>query len=126
MTKPFKILLVDDCDADRYFFKRSLRKVDAGAELVEFCYAEDALGYLTQQGRSQLDCVFVDINMPRLSGFEFADAYQKLYPDLSNPTRLFICSSSMAQVDAERAYRHPVVTDFCEKPVPSEFLRSLM
>lgn len=125
MTKPVKILLIDDCDADRYFFKRNLRKVHPEAEVVEFVYAQDALRYLKTPGRDAVDYVFVDINMPRLDGFEFADAYEALYPELRGHARFYICSSSINPADRQRSDQHPVIDGFCEKPVSRDFLGGL-
>jgi len=126
MSQPPKILLVDDCDADRYFFKRSLRKVAPEAEVVEFTYAQDALTYLKTPGRRQVDLVFVDINMPRVNGFEFADAYQALYPELRGHARLFVCSSSINPADRQRSAEHPVIDGFYEKPVGKAVLGALL
>ncbi|MDF9302540.1 hypothetical protein P5P81_08425 [Tritonibacter mobilis] len=50
-TSSPRILLIDDCDADRYFFKRNLRKLDPEARLIEFAYADEALEYLKTPGR---------------------------------------------------------------------------
>lgn len=124
-SKP-KILLIDDCDADRYFFKRNLRKVAPDAEVVEFVYAEDALRYLKTPGRDPVDIVFVDINMPRLDGFQFADAYHTLYPELKGHARLFVCSSSINPADRQRTDDHPVIDGFCEKPVTRGVLGELL
>ncbi len=120
-----KVLLVDDCDADRYFFKRNLKKVAPSAEVVEFIYAQDALKYLKSPGREQFDFVFVDINMPRLDGFEFADAYAALYPELRGHARMYICSSSINPADRLRTDEHPMIDGYCEKPVGREFLGEL-
>lgn len=125
MTDVKRILLVDDCDADRYFFKRNLRKVAPSAEVVEFTYAQDALTYLKTPGRKPVDFVFVDINMPRFDGFEFADAYAALYPELRGAARVFICSSSINPADRQRTDEHPVIESYCEKPVGRDFLGEL-
>ncbi|NIZ15073.1 response regulator [Phaeobacter sp. HF9A] len=120
------ILLVDDCDADRYFFKRSLRKVAPEAEVVEFVYAQDALSYLKSPGRGAIDIIFVDINMPRFNGFEFADAYHALYPELRGDARLYICSSSINPADRQRTQDHPVISGYCEKPLTRDTLAALI
>ena len=61
--------------------------------------------------------LFIDINMPRMDGFEFADAYMELYPELRGGAPLYIVSSSLNPDDRARAEAHPAVSGYIEKPV---------
>lgn len=124
--QPLSLVLIDDCDADRYFFKRCLRKIAPEAEVVEFAYAEDALRYIRSPGRPAFDALFVDINMPRQDGFEFADAYRELYPELRGEAPFFICTSSINPQDRSRAQEHGTIDGFCEKPMTPDQLLPLL
>jgi CheY-like chemotaxis protein len=125
-TSSPRILLIDDCDADRYFFKRNLRKLDPEAKLIEFAYADEALEYLKTPGKAPVDFIFVDIDMPRLNGFQFADVYHSLYPELKGHARLFVCSSSIDPTHRQRTEDHPDIDGFYEKPLSRDALNEIL
>lgn len=120
------ILLIDDSEDDRFFARRALKKLEPDVELHEFSYAEDALSFLRSPERPVLDMLLVDINMPRMDGFEFADAYLDLYPELRGKAPVFIASSSLNPADRERADAHPGVTGFVEKPFNRQGMEEMM
>lgn len=108
-----------------FFVRRAFTKVAPHCDIHEFNYAEDALGFLRTPDRPQLDMLLVDINMPRMSGFEFADAYAELYPELKGPAPVYILSSSLNPDDAAKAEAHPAISGFLQKPVGADTLREL-
>lgn len=121
-----RIMVLDDSADDRFFASRALKKLLPEMELHEFSYAEDALGFLRSPGRQGLDMLFVDINMPRMDGFEFADAYLELYPELRGNAPVFITSSSLNPADKVRAKAHPAIAGFVEKPITRKAIEALL
>lgn len=111
------ILILDDAAEDRYFARRALKKALPQCDMHEFAYADDALGFLRSPDRPKLDLIIVDINMPRMTGFEFAEAYVDLYPELRGEAPLYIVTGSVDPEDEVRAENLPGVTGFLEKPV---------
>ncbi|MFK7941895.1 MAG: two-component system response regulator [Paracoccaceae bacterium] len=126
MSPRASVVIVDDLKEDRYFLRRAIKKVFPDIGLREFAYAEDALAYLRSPDREPLALLLVDINMPRMNGFEFVDAFQQLYPELKGNARLYVMSGSIDPNDQERALRQPSVTGYLEKPVARDVLKSLM
>ena len=117
--------IVEDGREDRFFLRRMLGKVFPDCEVHEFPYAEEALTFLKSPDRARLDVIFVDINMPRMDGFEFADCYQELYPELKGQTQLYVVSSSINPDDRVRVEEHPAIVGFFEKPVSRDALAAL-
>lgn len=111
------ILILDDAAEDRFFARRALKKALPQCDMHEFAYADDALGFLRSPDRPKLDLIIVDINMPRMTGFEFAEAYVDLYPELRGEAPLYIVTGSVDPEDEVRAENLPGVTGFLEKPV---------
>ncbi|MBF9036783.1 response regulator [Rhodobacterales bacterium HKCCE2091] len=115
MPETVRVLVVEDDEADRFFLRRMLKRCAPGSSVVEFAYAEEALTYLRSAGRPVFDIIFVDINMPRMDGFAFADAYDRLYPELKGGARLWIMSHSIDPRDRARAEGHPGIAGFMSK-----------
>jgi CheY-like chemotaxis protein len=120
------VAIVEDRPEDRFFLAHALREVSADCQIFEFPSAEAALDFLHVPDRPRLDLILVDISMPRMSGFEFADAFQQLYPEVRGGARLCIISSSIDPNDCERALNHPAVADFLEKPARAARLADLL
>jgi CheY-like chemotaxis protein len=65
------ILLVEDDRVDMMTFKRSLNDLGIKNEVIHANNGEDALEYLRGEGNEQPCVIFLDLNMPRMSGLEF-------------------------------------------------------
>jgi len=65
------ILLVEDDDVDAMTTQRALNELKVTNELIHKIDGEDALEYL-RDGNNRKPCIILlDLNMPRMNGFEF-------------------------------------------------------
>jgi DNA-binding response OmpR family regulator len=64
--QPF-VLLVEDSDDDAFFFQRALRQSGFGGR---FAHAPDGEAAVTALRAGRPDLVFLDLKIPRLTGFE--------------------------------------------------------
>jgi len=64
------ILLTDDDEDDREFFSNSVKKSQVQINLVSFENGERLLDYLSLSPHPKPDGLLLDINMPRINGFE--------------------------------------------------------
>lgn len=135
-TDPIAILLIDDDDDDNFFHKRAIDKSGVNC-VVDICSSSiDALDYLQNKGQythkeSDIpapDIIFLDINMPKMNGWEFLDAYAALPdPPHAKPRVVIIMLSTSSNYrDKERASATPLVKAFMEKPLRSEGLVSVV
>lgn len=120
------VMILDDAVEDRFFARRALKRVLPECAMHEFAYADDALGFLRSPERPNFDLLFVDINMPRMTGFEFAEAYAELYSELRGKAPLYIVTGSVDPEDQVRAEKLPGVTGFLEKPVTREKIEKIV
>ncbi len=65
------ILLVEDDDVDAMTIQRTLNELKVANKLVRKVDGEDALEYLTGEGNQKPCVILLDLNMPRMNGFEF-------------------------------------------------------
>jgi len=113
MAKNIKsILLVDDDSDDRELFELALKKVAHSVFLVTADNGEDALRLLAT---SMLlpDLIFMDINMPGLSGFDTIKELQK--DALLSTIPMVIYSTSTSESDINKAKQLGVVM-YLNKP----------
>lgn len=65
------ILLVDDDDVDAIITQRAVNDLKITNELVRKVDGEDALDYLRDENNTKPCVILLDLNMPRMNGFEF-------------------------------------------------------
>jgi CheY-like chemotaxis protein len=65
---PINILLADDDEDDRHFFKRILGEMDINTRLTTVVDGEKLLHYLVENSSNLPDIIFMDFNMPRKNG----------------------------------------------------------
>ncbi len=124
MTKA-NIFIIDDEKLDRYLFRHDLKKTGIDVNVVEFSGGLDALAFLedfeAHQGNGNdgfpPEIIFLDINMPRLSGFGFLERFALLQEKHGDYGRcaVIVMSSSEHPDERERALGHPAVAGFITK-----------
>lgn len=123
--KKVSILIVDDDELDRYLLSRDLRSGNIDAKVFECSDGTDALEFLTdyEDNRRKFGddfpplVIFLDINMPRLSGFDFLERFAGLrskHEDYASCV-IMMFSSSEHPSERERAFAYDYVTDFVIK-----------
>ena len=72
------------------------------------------------------DLIFVDMNMPEMSGIEFAELFTQTYAKQHSQTKLIILTSSISRKDKTNAMEKPEIFDFLQKPLTKEMLINLV
>jgi CheY-like chemotaxis protein len=64
------ILLADDDTDDRFFFEKALKEIPILTNLITVNNGEELMNYLTTNTKHLPDVVFLDLSMPRKTGYE--------------------------------------------------------
>ncbi|QUJ77205.1 response regulator [Sulfitobacter albidus] len=124
-----RILLVDDDEVTNLMHTRVIQR-SGRAKAVSVAYdGEQALEMLQDDidtGRKLPELVFLDINMPRMGGFEFLEAYARLHIGADAPLIIVMLSTSLLKADHARAEADPNVHCFSDKPLKLEVLLELV
>ena len=82
-----------------------------------------SLTSMVKSGEKLPDVIFLDLNMPIMDGWEFLDEFDKL--PIEKMPRVYIVSSSIDNLDIEKANGYDIVTDFIVKPLSESILADL-
>ena len=69
-AKQFNILLADDDTDDRSFFEKALQEIPIDTHLNTVNNGENLMEYLAENADNLPDVIFLDLSMPRKTGFE--------------------------------------------------------
>jgi CheY-like chemotaxis protein len=118
-----RILLVDDNEADNYLHKLIITETGVAESVVDMLDGEAALEYLKSNPEDQApDLIFLDINMPRMNGWEFIEAYEQLPLVKKSAIVIIMLTTPVFGKDRERAEKMPHFSGFLNKPLAEEDL----
>lgn len=122
-----RFLLIDDDSSNNLLTKISLKKVIVDAEVVAFTMPDKGLEYIENEFAQNPfpTILFLDINMPMLSGWDVLDKMETLDSSIKKYFTVYMLSSSVDPSDKQRAANNPLVSGYIEKPLNREFLREL-
>ncbi len=124
MKKLERIMLIDDDEGNNFYNKFILREVDASEEIVVFQNGIDALNYLNQ--KHLVNLILLDVNMPKMNGWEFLDEYEKLDQTSKDSIIVVMLTSSINPDDQQRAQSYSTVRKFMNKPIEPEMVEEVL
>lgn len=127
LEEPTRILLVEDNDIDVVMFQRLLRRLKLPNPLLHAADGEEALKILKHENGKPLVTppfiLLLDINMPRMNGFELLDAL-RCDTELCNVPVYMLTTSTLAS-DRKRAAEHNV-TGYLTKPIEADQIMQIL
>lgn len=119
-------LLIDDEQVDQILYKMVIDESGLVQNLVSFRYGHEALEFLRNPDVAQIDVIFLDINMPRMNGFEFLEAAIAELGDVFAKIVVIMLTTSLDPSDVERAKKFAVVKDYFHKPLEKKHLERVV
>lgn len=118
-----KAYIIDDDEVSLFLTSILLESGSYVRHVESFASAAQALQMLDQESAQSLpDVIFLDLNMPEISGWEFLDILSQQEQKYLNKCRVFILSSSVDTTEKEKAKDYKLVTAFLHKPLDEDEL----
>ncbi len=134
MKKLNCILLIDDNVDDNFFHSLVINEANAAENIKTATDGQKALEYLEKSKEDQNqnpfpDLIFLDINMPKLNGFQFLEkAKANKYFDTGKKVVLVMLTGSLNPNDEKTAKENFAneINDYKIKPLTAEILKEII
>lgn len=114
------ILIIDDDPIFCFILQKQLPK-DIVPLTKIFNKAKEALSFIVQENfKDTKFLIFLDLNMPVMSGWEFLDVIKK--NEYVCDFKIVVVTSSISAEDERKALSYSQVIDFLEKPIAEQEL----
>ena len=120
------ILLIDDNDADNDYHQIIISEMNVTDNIQVVENGEQAIVFLKKENQIIPDLIFLDINMPRMNGWEFLEEYKNL--DVAQRAKIVIVmlTTSANPDDVIRAETIAEVNGFKSKPLSEDMLNEIL
>lgn len=127
------ILLVDNFDADNYYNDIILKNAGLCNHVKTAIGGIEALEYLEKASKNDPhgtfpipDLLFLDINMPRMNGFEFMEEFKKLDEKLKASVVIVLLTTYLTSEDRTKALQYKEIKELMIKPLTIEAVSKLI
>lgn len=130
MAEVKRYLIVDDDRSNNLICKCSIKRFTADAEILSFLEPEVALQFIRNSYDGEYEklptIIFLDINMPIISGWEFLKIFKTLPNKLQEQFSVFMLTSSIDIRDQQKAEEDPLIKGFLRKPLNTQMVSEIM
>ena len=124
-----KVMVVDDNQIDLYIAEMVMATTKFAEQVICVGSAKEALDYLKplHDRPDELPLlIFLDINMPEMTGFDFLDEYKNLPENIRKKCIIMMLTTSLDESDRKQAEENVFVQRFLNKPLDREKIAQLM
>jgi len=122
-TGTYNFLLVDDNSATNFLNKMVLQKSGLSNTIT---IAKNGLEALNAVKKNTPDYIFLDINMPIMTGWQFLEAYEKLSSKFQNSTVVLMISEKLSEDELIMARSRYNLVEFNNKILNNTILDNLI
>ncbi|MCX2740304.1 response regulator [Pontibacter anaerobius] len=125
-----KVFIVDDDEVSIFLTEAILEAESFATECKGFLDAKTALQNLLDSAKGSSEdalpeVIFLDLNMPFLSGWDFLEALSPYEQALKGRCRIYLLTSSVDEQERTRAAGTSLVAGFLQKPLEDEWIMQL-
>lgn len=122
-------MLIDDDSADNLLHQMVIEEMGIAEEIVIAKDGEEALEILKKAGVDQQpNLIFLDLNMPKINGWEFLTKYANLNLKQNHHPIIMILTTSLNSMDQEKATREfsNQTEGYYIKPLNEKILKDIL
>ncbi|HEY2581548.1 MAG TPA: response regulator [Mucilaginibacter sp.] len=120
-----KLVVIDDNPTDHYIMQRLLHN-NYNCEQATYTFdGRLILDYLKENKDTDAsipDLIFLDLDMPGITGWEFLDELETINSSSKKNVQVHIMSSSIRSADVFHSKKYACVSSFMTKPLSRELL----
>jgi response regulator RpfG family c-di-GMP phosphodiesterase len=122
-----KYIIIDDDPFNNILCKMQIEITLGDVDIKIFEIPEEGLAFIQNDYIKSIEPIilFLDINMPTLSGWEFMEEYEKFGDEVKEQIRIFILSSSVDPRDKDKAEANKYIKGFISKPLDRETILAI-
>ena len=120
------ILLVDDDPDDNMYHQIIIEEMGIVNNIAIALNGLEALEYLKKENQTAPEIIFLDLNMPKMNGWEFLEQYKHLNKEQKAKVVLVILTTSANPDHIKKAQEIEDVTGFETKPLSKEILNDIL
>lgn len=128
MKNIHRYVVVDDDATNNLICEFAIRSFHKEAEVSLFREPEEALEAIRNYSPGTEPCpdtiLFLDVNMPAMTGWEFLEAFQQFDPAVRDRFVIYILTSSIEDF-TEEAEKYPFIAGFRSKPLKTSCLEEI-
>lgn len=124
-----KLVFIDDDPIDHFLMKHILRGKNYFDITTYTIYGSLVLDYIEEhksEPERLPDMIFIDLNMPLFSGWDFLNRMEKMQDKIEKDIPVFVISSSLRPDDKAITSQYAFVQDFISKPVNKEDIERII
>lgn len=127
MSRIRKYIIVDDDPFNNMLCRMQLEITLGDVDITTFEIPEEALAFIQEEYSNDImpTILFLDINMPTITGWEFMEEYEKFSDEVKKQISIYILSSSVDSRDKDKADDNKFIKGFMSKPLQNEQILSI-
>lgn len=126
------VMLIDDSEIDNFINQKMIEGCNFAENVYVHTSSKSALEFLKNFDRNGVfpkelipNIIFLDINMPIMDGFQFAEEFQKFGTELKEAIKIVFLTTSLNPQDQEKALKTPSVLKYINKPLTRDHLNAI-
>jgi CheY-like chemotaxis protein len=121
-------MVIDDNQIDLYIAEMVMTTTQFAEKVICVSSAREALAYLEPLDEKPDELpglIFLDINMPEMTGFDFLNEYQHLPENIRKKCIIMMLTTSLDENDRKQAEDNQFVKRFLNKPLDRDKIAQL-
>ena len=122
-------IIIDDTELDHFIARKMITNANSAFKIKSFLDASQALDYIRANDIDadiKVILIFLDIYMPLMNGFEFAEEFEKLDKAIQDRYYIVALTSSIEISDINRISSYNAVKGKITKPLMADDIKALI